>query len=104
MTTRPLAAEGHEPLYQIFVDENHPRHGRRELAVGPRMCLRFLEPIMEMIGKRIADGTERKSAQPWSNPRLQVVTELTHESPFTREDRANDRVGDHRFVSPGLVH
>jgi hypothetical protein len=94
---RPPTPEGHEPLYQIFVTEKHPVHGRREIAIGPRMMRRFLEPLMEMIGCRIADGTEGKSAQPWSNPRLELVTDLKHDSPFTREDRANELVGGHRY-------
>ncbi len=97
MPRRPLAPEGHPPLYQVWVTENHPRHGRRDIPVGPRMGKEFLGPLMEMIGKRIAEGVEKASAQPWSNPRLELVTVLKHDSPFTAEDRANDRVGGHRY-------
>jgi len=100
---RPLPHEGHEPLYQLWVTETHPVFGRRDIAVGPRMCRRFLEPLMEAIGKSIADGSERKSPKPWSNPRLEIVTVLKHESPFTREDRANELVGGHRYHPAGLA-
>jgi hypothetical protein len=99
MPRRPFQDDTHPPLYQVVVDENHPVHGRRELRVGPRMCKEFLGPIMEMIGRRIADGTEKASGQPWSNPRLVMCTDTLHpeqDSPFTREDRQNPLVGGHR--------
>jgi hypothetical protein len=90
--------EGHEPLFQIFVSERQ-RDGRLvRKAVGPRMCRRFLEPLMETIGKRIAGGIERKSSKPWSYPELVQVTIPEPNDPFTREDRQNDRVNGYRHV------
>ncbi len=92
-----------EPLVQIWVDENHPNLGKRHIPIGPRMLRRFLEPLMTQINKAIAEGREKQ----WSNPHFEQVVLLQHESPFTAEDRANDRVGGHRYVKPsagsGLV-
>ena len=97
-SAQPHQIEAQEPLYQIVVDENHPIHGRRELRVGPKMNKRYLAPIMEMIGKRIATGVEKASRQPWSNPRLVLCPETIQDpgSPFTREDRQNELVGGYR--------
>jgi len=103
MSSRPFQDDQHEPLFQIWVTERHPVFGKRDMPVGPRMCRRFLEPLMMKINMDIAGGKEKTSEKPWSNPRLVEVVKLRHESPFTREDRANDRVGGHRFAS-GLVH
>lgn len=108
MPNRPHEDDRHEPLYQIWVTERHPVHGLRDMPVGPRMCRRFLEPMMEMIGRRIASGAERTSAQPWSNPRLEVCPHTLHveDSPFTREDRQNELVGGHRagpVATPSLI-
>ena len=96
MTRRPFRDDMHEPLYQIWVTERHPVLGTRDMPVGPRMCRRFLEPLMMQINKNIATGIEKNSPKPWSNPRFEQITNLKHESPFTREDRANELVGGHR--------
>lgn len=105
---QPQLSEGHPPLYQIWVTEKHPVHGRRDMPVGPRMCKEYLGPIMEMIGRRIASGVEKASRQPWSNPRLVLCETTLHpdDSPFTREDRQNDRVGGYRApasATPSLI-
>ena len=71
------------------------------MPVGPRMCKRFLEPLMLEINRNIATGVEKNSTKPWSNPRFSEVVNLKHDSPFTREDRANELVGGHRS---SLVH
>jgi hypothetical protein len=90
-----------QQLYQIWVDDNHPKLGKREIPIGPRMLKKFLEPLMEQINRFIIDGKEKQ----WRNPRLVKVFKLSHGSPFTREDRANDRVGAHReeTISESLI-
>ena len=96
MRRPPNIPPGHEALFQVFVTENHPIHGRREIPVGPKMARRYLEPMMEKIGRDIASGTEKAARQPWSDPRLLQVTAPRFETDglFTREERANDLVGD----------
>lgn len=88
---------GHEPLFQVFVTENHPVHGRREIPIGPKMMRKMLEPLMERINRRIASGEEKASRQPWSNPRMLQVTAGTTSTDglFTREERANPLIGDY---------
>lgn len=86
-----------EPLWQIFVTENHPVKGRREIAVGPKMHRRYIEPTMEAISKRIAAGIEGKSRAPWSNPRLVQVTEAKFQTEglFMRQERAHPLIGSY---------
>lgn len=95
MRRPPNMPPAHEALFQVYVTENHPMHGRREIAVGPKMARRFLEPLMERIGRDIAAGKEKAARQPWSNPRLMQVTapHFDTDGLFTREERANDLVG-----------
>ena len=88
----------HEPLFQIFVTERHPVHGRFDKPVGPAMCRRYLEPMIEAIGKVILSGAMRDWEAPWSDPRLVQVTAPMSDTPFTREDRAI--IGDHRLSLP----
>ena len=97
MTHATAIPSAHEPLFQVFVTENHPVHGRREIAVGPKMARRYLEPLMERIGRDIASGKERAARQPWSNPRLLQVTAPRFETDglFTREERANPLIGSY---------
>ncbi len=79
-------------LHQIWVDEDHPIHGKRPIPVGPRMMRKFLGPLLEQIGRFIVEGKEKT----WRNPRIEPVIVLKHGSPFTREDRQNDLVRGHR--------
>ena len=67
------------------MDETHPKLGKRELRVGPRMQKKYLEMLMEQINKAIIDGQEKQ----WRNPRLVLCEDTLHpaDSPFTREDR-----------------
>ena len=90
--------DGHEPLFQIFVTELHPVHGRYDKPVGPAMIKRMLEPIFASIGKVIASGRMRDWEAPWSDPRMIQVTAPMSDTPFTREDRAV--IGDHRMPLP----
>lgn len=85
-----------EPLSQIWVDENHPKWGRREIPIGPKMHAKFLGPLMEQINRCIIRGEEKQ----WSNPRLVVVesTRPVPVDPFTREDRSNPLVAGHRYA------
>lgn len=91
---QPQLTEAQEPLYQMWVDESHPRWGKRELPVGPKMQRRMFGPLLEAINRAIIDGSEKQ----WKNPRLLLCpgTISPPDSPFTREDRQNDRVGGYR--------
>lgn len=95
---QPQITEAQEPLCQIWVDENHPRWGKREIAVGPKMHRKYLGPLMEEISKAIIDGRDKT----WRNPRLVLCPETAApaDSPFTREDRQNELVGGYREPAP----
>ena len=82
-------------LSQIWVDEIHPRWGRREIPIGPRMVRKYLEPMMEAINRQIVLGQEKQ----WSNPRFVDVesTRVVPTDPFSREDRSNPLVAGHRW-------
>lgn len=92
----PLAPPEDQVLYQLWVDEDHPKWGKRAMPIGPKMSKPMFGPLMQAINTAIIDGTEKQ----WRNPRLEpVVTERIIDSPFTREDRQNELVGGYRSTS-----
>lgn len=82
-----------QELWQIHVTEDHPRWGRRTIAVGPRATKDFCGVLMETISKHVLSGQEKQWGMPWLE---RVTRAAVLDSPFTREDRQNELVGGYR--------